>query len=69
MQAATVTTDNCLDVLVATLQRFPADAALVERALTALFVTPGVPAVLVQKGVVPLALAALKDHGSNAVVR
>jgi hypothetical protein len=68
-QASSVTSEDIVSRVVKVLRDFQDQPAIVERALTALSVTSGVPSLLVSKGVVPLALAAIKDFGSNLTVR
>ncbi len=68
-QCSAVTSDECVDRLLRLLRAFPDQPSILERTLTALFVTPGVPGLLVSKGAVPLAIVAMKDHHSSPAVR
>ncbi len=68
-QCSAVTSDECVDRLLRLLRAFPDQPSILERTLTALFVTPGVPGLLVAKGAVPLAIVAMKDHHSSPAVR
>ena len=64
-QASSVTSEDIVSRVVKVLRDFQDQPAIVERALTALSVTSGVPSLLVSKGVVPLALAAIKKRKNH----